>query len=106
MSCSGGGGRGGNSFSIYERFSGKKRTSLYISCGKANIITSKHGTTIFLSHYNLFLKKIKEKLAQKARVTTEQVYRIVLIIIIIKQNFIYRFKKKKKILFRRQEKCT
>ena len=30
---------------------------------KAIIITSKHGTTIFFSHYNLFLGKRKEKLA-------------------------------------------
>ena len=37
---------------------------------KAIIITSKHGTTIFFSHYNLFLGKLKEKLARKARVNT------------------------------------
>ena len=72
------GGRWGHSFSIYARFSGKKRTSQYISCGKANIMTSKHRTTIFFSHYNLFLGKLKEKLARKARVNTERVYRIVL----------------------------
>ena len=41
-------------------------------------MTSKHGTSIFFSHYNHFLGKLKEKLAQKARVNTEQVYRIVL----------------------------
>ena len=35
---------------------------------KAFIITSKHGTTIFFSHCNLFQGKRKEKLAQKARV--------------------------------------
>ena len=29
-------------------------------------ITSKHGTTIFFSHYNLFLGRLKEKLARKA----------------------------------------
>ena len=40
---------------------------------KAIIITSKHGTTIFFSHYNLFLRKLKEKLALKARVNTERV---------------------------------
>ena len=97
----------GHSLSIYARFSGKNRTSLYISrekaidvftitaailnllhlrsimgfpggnrsvftrafrakrelhCiflgKKAIIITSKHGTTIFFSHYNLFLGKL------------------------------------------------
>ena len=38
---------------------------------KAIIITSKHGTTIFFSYYNLFLGKLKEKLARKARVNTD-----------------------------------
>ena len=45
---------------------------------KAIIITSQHGTTIFLSHYNLFIGRLKEKLARKARVNTERVNRIVL----------------------------
>ena len=35
---------------------------------KAIIITSKHGTEIFFSHYNLFRGKLQEKLARKARV--------------------------------------
>ena len=38
---------------------------------KAIVITSKHGTTIFFSHYNLFLGKLKEKLARKARINTD-----------------------------------
>ena len=59
------------SLSIYARFSGKKRTSMYISREKAIIITSKHGTTIFFSHHNLFLGKLKEKLARKARINTD-----------------------------------
>ena len=45
---------------------------------KAINITSKHGTTIFFSHYNLFLGESKEKLARKARVHTQRVYLIVL----------------------------
>ena len=61
----------GHSLSIYARFSGKKRTSMYISWEKAIIITSKHGTTIFFSHHNLFLGKLKEKLARKARINTD-----------------------------------
>ena len=69
----------GHSLSIYARFSGKKRTSLYISREKGYhkniIITSKHGTTIFFSHNNLFLGKIGPK---SARIYTERVYRIVL----------------------------
>ena len=32
----------------------------------------------FFSHYNLFKEKLEEKLARKARVNTERVYRIVL----------------------------
>ena len=47
-----------HSRSIYARFSGKKRTSMYISLEKAIVITSKHGTTMFFSHYNLFLGKL------------------------------------------------
>ena len=45
---------------------------------KVIIITSKHGTMTYFSHYNLFLGKCKEKLAQKLYVNTERVYRIVL----------------------------
>ena len=61
----------GHSLSIYARFSGKKRTSLYFFLGKkAIIITSKHGTMIFFSHYNLFLGKRKEKLAQLVHMAT------------------------------------
>ena len=61
----------GHSLSICAHFSGKKRTSLYISREKGDhyySCTSKHGTTIFFSHYNLFLGKRLEKLARKARV--------------------------------------
>ena len=38
---------------------------------KAIVIVSKHGTTIFFSHYNLFLANLKEKLARKANVNTD-----------------------------------
>ena len=55
----------GHSLSIYARFSGKKRTSMYTECiflgKKAIVITSKDGTTIFFSDYNLFLGKLKKK---------------------------------------------
>ena len=61
----------GHSLIIFARFSVKKRTLMYISRKKAIIITSKHGTAIFFYHYNLFLGRLKEKLARKARVTTE-----------------------------------
>ena len=81
----------GHSLSIYARFSGKKRNSLCIFGKKAIIITSKHGKTIFFPHYILFLGKLKEKLAPKARVNTERVHRIVLLppghaIILLKSN--------------------
>ena len=70
----------GQSLRIYARFSGKKRTSLYIFLGKkAIVVTYKDGTRIFFSHYNLFLGKLKEKLARKARVNTERAYLILLI---------------------------
>ena len=47
--------------------------SMYISREKvkAIVIISKHGTTIFFSHYNLFLANLKEKLARKANVNTD-----------------------------------
>ena len=61
----------GQSLSIYARFSGKKRTSLYISREKGDnyYIQTRHND--LFSHYNLFLGKLKEKLARKARVNTD-----------------------------------
>ena len=58
---------------------------------KVIIITSKQGTMTYFSHYNLFLGKCKEKLAQKLYVNTERVYRIVLMhpghpVILLKSN--------------------
>ena len=69
---------GGHSLSVYARASGKRELHCLFLGKRAIIITSKHGTTIFFSHYNLFLGKLKEKLARKARVNAERVYRIVL----------------------------
>ena len=55
----------GHSLSIYVRFSGKKRTSPYISREKGDhyYIQTLHND--LFSHYNLFLGKLKQKLAQK-----------------------------------------
>ena len=53
----------GHSLSIYARFSGKRE----LHCN-------------FFSHYNLFLGKRKEKLARKAGVNSERIYRIVLML--------------------------
>ena len=68
----------GNSLSIYARFSGKKRISLYISRekGARYYIQTRHNDRF--SHYNLFLGELWEKLARKARVHTDRIYRIVL----------------------------
>ena len=62
---------GGHSLSIYARFSGKKRTSLYISWEKGDhyYIQTRHND--LFSHYNLFLGKLKEKLARKAHINTD-----------------------------------
>ena len=61
--------------SVFTRAFLAKRELQCIFLGKkAIIITSKHGTTIFFSHYNLFPGKRKEKLTRKARVNTERVY--------------------------------
>ena len=69
----------GHSLSINARFSGKKRTSMYISREKGDdyYIQTRHND--LFSYYNLFVGKLKDKkLVRKARVNTEQVYRIVL----------------------------
>ena len=68
-----------HSLSIYARFSGKKRASLYISWEKGDhcYIQIRHND--LFSNYNLFIGKLKEKLARKTRVNTERVYRIVLV---------------------------
>ena len=64
---------------VFTRAFGAKRVLHCIFRGKkAIIITSKHGTTLFFSQCNLFLGKRKEKLARKAPINTERVYRIVL----------------------------
>ena len=62
---------GGTRSDIYARFSGKKRTSMYISRQKGDhyYIQTRHND--LFSHYNLFLGKLKEKLARKARVNTD-----------------------------------
>ena len=78
--------------SVNARFSSKKRTSLCISREKGDhyYIQTRHND--LFSHYNLFLGKHKEKLARKARVNTERVYRILLMpppghpIILLKSN--------------------
>ena len=69
----------GDTRSVFTRALRARRELQCIFLGKkAIVITSKDGATIFFSHYNLFLGKLKEKLARKARVNTERVYRIVL----------------------------
>ena len=62
-----------HSLSIYARFSGKKRTLLYISREKGDryYIQRRHND-LFFSHYNLFLGKLKKKkLARNAYVNTD-----------------------------------
>ena len=69
----------------------KKRTSLYISREKGEHYYIQTQYNDIFSHYDLFLGKLNEKLARKARENTERVYRIVLMppgypIILIKSN--------------------
>ena len=61
----------GHSLSIYAPFSGKKRTSMYISREKGDhyYIQTRHND--LFSRYNLFLGKFKDKLARNVRVNTE-----------------------------------
>ena len=62
----------GGTRSVFTRAFRAKRERHCLFLGKkVIIITSKHGTTIFFSHYNLLLGKRTEKLARKARVNTD-----------------------------------
>ena len=64
--------RPGGTRSVFTRAFGAKRDLQCIFLWKkAIIMTSKHGTTIFFSHYNLFLGKIREKLTRNARANTD-----------------------------------
>ena len=58
----------GHLLSIYADFSGKKRTSMYIFREKGDhyFIQTRHND--LFSHYDIFLGKLKEKLAREARV--------------------------------------
>ena len=59
---------GGTRSAFTRAFRAKRELHRIFLGKKAIIITSKHGTTIFFSYYNLFLGKRKGKLARKARV--------------------------------------
>ena len=62
----------GGTRSVFTRgFREKRELHCIFLWKKAIVITSKHGTTIFFSHYNLFLGKLNEKLARKGRVNTD-----------------------------------
>ena len=65
-----------HSISIYTRFLGEKRTSMYTSREKGDhhYIQKRHNVFFlhfFFFHYNHFLGKLKEKLARKARVNND-----------------------------------
>ena len=62
---------GGTALYLHALFGQKENFNAYFSGKKVFVITSKDGTTIFFSHYNLFLGILKEKLARKARVNTD-----------------------------------
>ena len=51
----------GHLLSIYSRFSGKQRNSLYNSQKKGNHYYIQTGHNDLFSHYNLFVGKLKEK---------------------------------------------
>ena len=68
----------GGTRSVFTRAFRAKRELHCIFLGKKAIFTiSKHGKMIFSSYYNLFLGKLKEKLARKPDENTERIYRIV-----------------------------
>ena len=55
----------GHSLSIYACFSAKNRPSIYISREKGNRYYIQRPHNNLFSHYNFFLGKLKEKLAEK-----------------------------------------
>ena len=58
--------------SVFTRaFRAKRELQRIFLWKKAIIITSKHGTKFFFTYYNLFLGKLKEKLARKAGANTD-----------------------------------
>ena len=62
----------GGTRSVYTRSFWAKRERQRIFLGKkAIVITFTDGTKIFFSHNKLFLGKVKEKSARKARVNTD-----------------------------------
>ena len=65
---------GGTRYVFTRAFWAKRGLHCIFLGEKAVITTSKHGTTIFFSHCNLLLGKLKAKLARRARVNTERVY--------------------------------
>ena len=69
---------GGTCSVFMPTFRAKRKFHFIFRSKKMIIILSKNGTTIFFSHYNLFLGKLKEKLALKGLVNTGRVYRVVL----------------------------
>ena len=78
--------------SVFTRASRTKRDLHCVFLGKkAIIIISNTAQRSFFSHYNVFLGKLKDKLARKSRVNIERVYRIMLMppghpIILLKSN--------------------
>ena len=66
-----GGGMGGTPSAFTRAFRAKREIHCTFFGKQAIIFTSKRGTTIFFSQYNLFLGKSKEKLARKARLRPE-----------------------------------
>ena len=65
-------------FTLYAHFLGKRKLHCIFleDKGDHHYIQTQHND--FFSHYNLFLGKLKEKLARKVHVNTERVYWIVL----------------------------
>ena len=69
----------GGTRSVYMyAFQAKRELQCIFLRKKAFTTTSKHGRTNVSSHCNLFIGKLKEKLARKARVNTDASISIVL----------------------------
>ena len=83
----------GGTRSVFKRAFRPKRELQFIFLGKkVIIIASKHGTTIFFSHYNLFQGKLENNWPANRALLLMRVYRIVLMppgnpIILLKSNY-------------------
>ena len=63
--------RGALALYLRALFGQKENFNVYFSGKRRSLLHPKTAQRFFFSHYNLFLGKLKEKLARKARINTD-----------------------------------